>query len=273
MFTQHRTRSMGGAVFTTLALIYHQTVQNLRQTHRNAVVGLLLTMLQASIMILAFFLMYLIIGTRTAPLRGDFMLFIMSGIFLFMAFNQCLAKVAAAGKATSAMLKHGPMNTAISMCGAALSALYNNVLSALVLVGLYHVLWQPIEIENWRAALGMMVFAWFSGGTIGLLLLSITTWLPEIGPMLSRIIRRVNMIASGKMFVANMMPTFMLNMFDWNPLFHIIDQNRGFVFINYTPHNSNLAYPFYFTLTMLMIGLMAEFVTRNAISLSWNAAR
>ena len=69
------------------------------------------------------------------------------------------------------------------------------------------------------------------------------------------------------------MPTYMLNLFDWNPLFHLIDQNRGFVFINYTPHNSNLAYPFYFTLTMLMIGLMAEFVTRNALSLSWNAAR
>ena len=171
------------------------------------------------------------------------------------------------------MLKHGPMNTAISMCGAALAALYNNMLTALVLVGLYHTLWQPIQIEDWKASLGMMVFAWFAGGAVGLLLLSITSWLPEIGPMLSRIIRRVNMIASGKMFVANMMPTYMLNLFDWNPLFHLIDQNRGFVFINYTPHNSNLSYPFYFTLTMLMIGLMAEFVTRNALSLSWNAAR
>ena len=273
MFTQRRTRSMGGAVFTTAALIYHQTVQNLRKTHRNAVLGLVLTMLQASIMIGAFFLMYVILGVRAAPLRGDFMLFIMSGIFLFMAFNQCLGAVSSAGKATSAMLKHGPMNTAISMCGAALAALYNNMLTALVLVGLYHTLWQPIQIEDWKASLGMMVFAWFAGGAVGLLLLSITSWLPEIGPMLSRIIRRVNMIASGKMFVANMMPTYMLNLFDWNPLFHLIDQNRGFVFINYTPHNSNLAYPFYFTLTMLMIGLMAEFVTRNALSLSWNAAR
>ena len=67
-------------------------------------------------------------------------------------------------------------------------------------------------------------------GTVGLLLLSITSWLPEIGPMLSRIIRRVNMIASGKMFVANVLPTMMLNLFDWNPLFHVIDQARGFAF-------------------------------------------
>ena len=81
------------------------------------------------------------------------------------------------------------------------------------------------------------------------------------------------MIASGKMFVANMMPGFLLRAFDWNPLFHLIDQTRGFVFINYTPHNSNLSYPFYLTVTLLMIGLMAEFVTRNMMSLSYMAGR
>jgi hypothetical protein len=31
---------------------------------------------------------------------------------------------------------------------------------------------------------------------------------------------------------ANTMPYFMLAMFDWNPLFHLIDQARGFTFIN-----------------------------------------
>lgn len=42
------------------------------------------------------------------------------------------------------------------------------------------------------------------------------------------------MIASGKMFVANTLPNFMLAMFDWNPLLYTIDQARGFAFINYT---------------------------------------
>jgi ABC-type polysaccharide/polyol phosphate export permease len=51
------------------------------------------------------------------------------------------------------------------------------------------------------------------------------------------------MIASGKMFVANTLPPAMLAMFDWNPLFHIIDQCRGFVFNNYFPRNSNWEYP------------------------------
>ena len=69
---------------------------------------------------------------------------------------------------------------------------------------------------------------------------------------------RANMIASGKMFVANMLPTSMIAFFDWNPLFHVIDQARGFVFVNYFPHYTNWQYPLYFTLVVLVLGFMAE---------------
>jgi len=81
------------------------------------------------------------------------------------------------------------------------------------------------------------------------------------------------MIASGKMFVANSLTYTMLKMFDWNPLFHIIDQARGFAFINYNPHNSALSYPIYVTLALIMIGLIGEFHTRKHASLSWSAGR
>ena len=63
------------------------------------------------------------------------------------------------------------------------------------------------------------------------------------------------MIASGKMFVANSLPSFMLAMFDWNPLFHSIDQARGFAFINYNPRYSSWEYPLWVGLVLLMIGL------------------
>ena len=65
----------------------------------------------------------------------------------------------------------------------------------------------------------------------------------------------------------------MLNMFDWNPLFHCIDQARSYIFINYFPHNSNWEYPLWVGLVLLMIGLMGEFYTRRHASLSWQARR
>jgi ABC-type polysaccharide/polyol phosphate export permease len=84
---------------------------------------------------------------------------------------------------------------------------------------------------------------------------------------------RANMIASGKMFVANMLPTAMIALFDWNPLFHIIDQARGFTFVNYFPHHSTWDYPLYTTLVLLLIGFMGEAYTRKHASVSWGAGR
>ena len=81
------------------------------------------------------------------------------------------------------------------------------------------------------------------------------------------------MFASGKMFVANTLPASMVAMFDWNPLFHIIDQGRGFLFINYTPLKSSLTYPIIVSVVLLVIGLLGESYTRKRVSLSWSAGR
>jgi ABC-type polysaccharide/polyol phosphate export permease len=87
------------------------------------------------------------------------------------------------------------------------------------------------------------------------------------------IYQRANMIASGKMFVVNMLPPSMYTMFAWNPLFHNIDQARGFVFINYFPHKTSLMYPIYFGICLVVLGLIGEFYTRRHASLSWSARR
>jgi len=65
----------------------------------------------------------------------------------------------------------------------------------------------------------------------------------------------------------------MLVLFDWNPLFHIIDQARGFTFINYNPHYSNWVYPLLVSIALLMIGFMGEAYTRRHASRSWGARR
>ena len=102
-----------------------------------------------------------------------------------------------------------------------------------------------------------------------------TGWLPrpEAVGVISNIYTRANMIASGKMFLANNLTATLLPFFSWNPLFHIIDQTRGYAFINYNPHNSSLMYPIYVSLVLVMLGLLGEFFTRKRVSLSWAARR
>lgn len=273
MFTQHRSRNMVEAAFTTLSLIYHVTVNNLRKGQRNAVVGLIMTVVQAISMILGFYLLFAIMGVRHAPIRGDYIVYIMSGIFMFMAHSQTIGAVAMAGNPNNQMMKHGPMNTAVMISAAALASLYKQTFSAVVVLSGYHYMIQPIQIDNPLACYAMLVLAWFSGCCIGLIFLALRPWWPQAAQVLTQFYQRINMVFSGKMFVANLMPSAMLQMFSWNPLFHLIDQTRGFAFINYSPRNSSLDYPLYATLTLLMIGLMAEYATRKAVSISWAAGR
>lgn len=272
MFAPPQNRTFVSAAFTTLALIYHVAVHNLRKQHRNAAVGLLLEAAKTVVMILGFRLMFHILGMKGSPLRGDYIVYIMSGIFLYFTNIGAVGAVAGAGSAASAILKHGPMNTAVLITGNALAALYRSSFSAFSVLGLYY-LWQPFELEDPLACYGMLLLAWASGCTIGLLFLSLGAWAPAVTTILTTVYTRANMICSGKLFVANTVPAHILVFFDWNPLFHIIDQARGYAFINYTPHHSTVIYPIYVSIACLMIGLMAEFTTRKAVSISWSASR
>jgi ABC-type polysaccharide/polyol phosphate export permease len=224
-------------------------------------------------MVLVFYFTFTLLGMRGAALRGDFLLYVMSGVFMFMTHIKALGAVSGAEGPTSPMMKHSPMNTAVSIAAAALGALYLQVLSAGVVLYVYHAAFNPITIHQPVETVGMLLLAWASGVSIGMILAAARPWAPDAMRIIGSIYMRANMIFSGKMFLANLMPGYMLWLFDWNPLFHVVDQTRGFVFLNYSPHYTSVTYPIYVTLTLAMIGLMAEFYTRKYASASWSAGK
>lgn len=254
-------------------LVYHNTVRSVRKTHSNALMSILMNIVQTVIFVLAFYLLFTVLGMRGMAIRGDFLLYIMTGIFLYMVHTRTVSAVLGAEGPSSQMMKHAPMTTAVTISSAALGALYVQILSMLVVTYVYHVGWGPITIHYWPGAFAMILLAWASGVAVGILLFALKPWFPSFTQTLSMIYQRANMLASGKMFVANAMPGYMLAWFDWNPLFHAIDQARGFTFVNYFPHNSSAIYPLKVTAALLLVGLMAEFYTRTHASLSWDATR
>ena len=267
-------RSQARSAFGILELIYHSTVREIRKTHRNALMGLVLNILQTVIFVAAFYFMFNLLGQRGSGIyQADFLLYIMTGIFLFLTHSKAMGAVVKSDGPTSAMMQHAPLNTVITICSAALAALYTQLLALIVVLFLYHALITPVVIDDPAGCMAMLMLAWFSGVAIGIIFLALRPWYPEFVTIASSIYSRANMIASGKMFVANALPGFMLVLFDWNPLFHAIDQARGFAFIHYTPHNSNIVYPVVLSLVLIVIGLMGEHYTRRHASLSWGAAR
>ncbi|MCF6316863.1 MAG: ABC transporter permease [Marinosulfonomonas sp.] len=273
MFEQQTKTSGVKSGSRLLELIYHATVRSVRQSHGNALVGLFMNIMQTVIFVMAFFVMFSILGLRGAAVRGDFLLYIMSGIFLFLTHTKALGAVVSSEGPASPMMKHAPMNTLVAICASAIGALYIQVLSLIVVLFVYHVAFTPVVIDQPVAAFGMLLVAWFSGVAIGMVFLALKPWLPGFVGMASTIYARANMIASGKMFLANSLPANRRSLFDWNPLFHAIDQARGYTFLNYNPHYTSYSYPLILSVVLLMVGLMGEFYTRKHASISWSARR
>lgn len=274
MFEQVRRRSRLSVAIQMADVTYHSVVRGVRKEHGNAILAIGVNMLQIIIFVAVFYVMFALLGLRgPGQIRGDFLVYLLSGIFLYMTNIKTLSAVMAAPGPTSAMMKHAPMNTIVAIAAAAFGALYIQVLTlAIVLFG-YHVIVSPIEIDDPSGAIMMFFLAWFVGIALGVVLLSLSPWFPTATKIIATIYKRANMIASGKMFVANTLPGFMVAMFDWNPLFHIIDQCRGFAFINYYPRHTSWEYPLIVGCVFVVLGLMGEFYTRRHTSASWYARR
>ncbi len=258
---------------TMCDVVYHSIARSVRSKHNNAFMALGLNLLQTILFVAVFYFMFTVLGLRSSAVRGDFLLYVMSGIFLFLCHTKAVGAVAGAEAPASPMMQHAPMNTIVALLSAALGSLYVQLLSLLLVLLVYHLAFTPVHIEEPVAAMGMVLLSWFSGAAVGLVFYVLKPWWPAGVGVITTIYQRANMFASGKMFLANSMPSFMLAMFDWNPLFHSIDQARGFTFINYNPRYSNWEYAFWVAIVLIMVGLMAEFYTRKNASLSWNAKR
>ena len=273
MFRPTINKSASARTFAMLELIFHVAVRNVRKTHGNAVVGLLMAIVQSLIFIGVMLFLFDLLGMRGTAVRGDFVLYMMSGVFCFMTHTKTLGAVAKSDGPTSAMMKHSPMNTIVAVAGAALGALYLQTLSALSILFLYHVLWTPITIYEPVGVMAMYLLAWASGIGVGMIFKAATPWQPEFFSIATMLYSRMNMIFSGKMVLGNNLSNRMLALYAWNPLFHCIDQCRGFMFENYTPHNSSITYPVVVTTVLIILGLMGENFTKKHASASWSARR
>ncbi len=274
MFESTRnTRSMLGLILNFFEVTFHASVRKVRKNHGNAILAIALSVVQSLMFIAAFYFMFSLLGGRTIAIRGNYLLYLMSGIFIYLTHIQTLRQVMSAEGPTSDMMQHAPMNTLVSITSSALSVLYTQFVALLCILLMIHTLIEPVEIHYWPGALGMFVLSWFTGVVLGIIFMGLKIWFPDVVSILSMVYIRANMIFSGKMFVANAMPAMMLPVFTWNPLFHIIDQARGHIFVNYIPHNTNWEYPFYISLVFLLIGMMLEHYTRQHASASWGAKR
>ena len=179
MFEARRKSSWIGSLGRVLELIFHNTVRSVRKTHANAFMAIGLNILQTVILVASFYILFTVLGMRSSAIRGDFILFIMSGIFLYMLHVRAVQAVFSTEGPSAPMMLHAPMTTFVAITSNALAALYTQLLSMVLVLYFYHVIFEPIEIHNWKGALGMVCLAWFSGVGVGILFLGLKPWFPS----------------------------------------------------------------------------------------------
>jgi len=241
MIESRRNQNLLQAFHSMSALIYHSTVREVRKSSgNNAVLGLLNEICTSLLMVGMFWIMYTFMGLKGLTIRGDFMIFLMTGIFLFLTHNKAIGAVMGAANASNPIMKHSRGD---------------------------------LDIYNPVGLILPFFLSWASGCTIGLLFMNLRPLAPKAVGLISTLYKRANMITSGKMIPANLMTAKMVGFFDWNPIFHTIDQARGAAFVNYLPRNSNMDYTIWFVVITLILGLMGERWLSKNMSASWGKAR
>lgn len=234
-------------------------IREIRKTHEHLLIGTLINVGQTILLVGVFYLMSTVSGFGTTMIRGDLLIYLITGVFLFNVHVRSVMAVLSAEGASSPLMSHAPMTRSLAITAAAIAALYSQITSVLIVFALYHALVEPVEFHEPLGFAACMILAWASGSGVGLMLGSLRTALgARSANFLSQVYSRVNMVASGQMFVANMLPAKILVWLGWNPVFHMIDQARGYAFLNYTPRFTNLEYPLIATAALLIVGLLSN---------------
>jgi len=262
-------RTLFGASMSFMELLFHSIVRSARKSSGNATLGLAISIMQSLLMLAIFFALFTVLGMRSTAIRGDFVIFLLTGIFLFLTHNKAVSSAMGAVTPVGGLTLHTPINSLLNVLASVLSGLYLQVLGFAIILLVVHILRGGLEFYNPAGLIFPFFMAWASGIAIGLMFGVLRPFAPKFIPMVALLYRRANMITSGKMLPANYMSASMITWFDWNPLFHTIDQARGHAFVNYFPRHTNMEYPVYLSLSLVMVAMMIEFWLRKNMSESW----
>ncbi len=273
MQAQSQRQTTLGAVTSFFSLLYHTIVRNIRSASGNAALGILAVLARVAVMLAIFYVMFSVLGLRGSAIRGDFILYLLSGILLFLFQNATMSAVISAANPVSPLMLHARMTPMLNVLGAACAQLYLHTLATILILFFVYFKNDKLELYDPKGMAFVFLLTWGVGITIGLVLTILQPFFPRLTQIVSLLYQRSNMITSGKFFVANAVSYKLLVFMSWNPLFHSIDQMRGYTFVNYFPHKSNLEYPMTFVAVALMIGLLGQFWLARNLSLSTSARR
>lgn len=247
------------------SLVYSLVVRDLRTEHKNAALGILLSVGQPLVTGLVFYAFMSLIGGRAGQVRGDDLTFVLIGFILFFVHVRTVSAVA--GALRQDMMNHQRLSPFLMICVRALGSLYKNTFALLIMLVANYLLRDVYEMADPFMFSAAFFWCWIGGIGIGILFLAANRYF-SWGSLVQTTYIRIMFFTSGKFFVANSLPGFIRPYMDWNPIFHLLDQGRAAAFINYTARTTNMTYPILVILAALVLGMLVENYVRQNYSAS-----
>ncbi|MEM7236492.1 MAG: ABC transporter permease [Pseudomonadota bacterium] len=246
--------------------MYALTVRDLRSEHKSAAIGILMPAATMLITSLIFYWFMNFIGGRSAPIRTDFLTFIFAGFMVFFFHIRTLGAVTSA-MTNEGMLKHKRATPFLLICVKAFGAGYKMSLAMLILMAANYLFRDVWAMQDGLVYLFCLFLAWLGAVAIGIMMMAINryfTW----GALIQTTYIRICFLTSGKFMVAAQTPNFMRDVMGWNPIFHILDQLRGAMFVNYAARTTDLLYPVAVYGSLIVVALLVENFVRTNYSAS-----
>lgn len=212
---------------------------------------------QASIMAI----MFSLIG-RSSLSGVPVALFMISGIMPFKFFSKLLPQLAGSVQSNKALFTYRQVSIMDPLVTRLIIEVVTYIVTFCIILGVMAWIGFNIEMQNFLSFLMVNVLLIALGLGIGISLCVASAYWEDTVKVVSMIMMPMFMI-SGIFFTATMIPQKYLYLFDWNPIFHVIELLREAMFVGYTSPVGDWQFVAFCALVSNAAGLMFYQVSRQ----------
>lgn len=212
---------------------------------------------QASIMAI----MFSMIG-RSSLSGVPVALFMISGIMPFKFFSKLMPQLASSVQGNKALFTYRQVSIVDPLVTRLIIEVVTYIVSFCIILAVMAWVGFNVEMQDFLAFLMINLLLISLGLGLGLLLCVASAYWEDTVKVVSMIMTPMFMI-SGIFFTATMVPQKYLYLFDWNPIFHVIELIREAMFVSYTSPVGDWQFVAFCALSTNAAGLMLYQVSRQ----------
>jgi capsular polysaccharide transport system permease protein len=189
-------------------------------------------------------------------------LFMISGIMPFKFFSKLMTQLASSVQANKALFTYRQVSIMDPLITRLVIEVITYILVFCIILAVMAWMGFDVEMQNFLSFLMVNLLLIFLGLGMGILLCVASAYWEDTGKLVG-IFMAPMFIISGIFFTATMIPQKYLYLFDWNPIFHVIELIRQAMFVSYTSPVGDWQFVAFCALVTNAAGLMLYQVSKQ----------